>query len=85
MSSREGGAHLGGAELEIDGGEPLEVLLEEALRIVLPDLLPRHRFKTTASVGRRTKMDSELGVGEQSDRRGCEAADSSNLWPVEDQ
>jgi hypothetical protein len=28
--------------VEVDGGEALEVLPEEALGVVLPDLLPRH-------------------------------------------
>ena len=28
--------------MEVDGGQALEVLLEEALRVVLPDLLARH-------------------------------------------
>ena len=34
---------LRGEDLEVDAGEALEVLPEEALGVVLPDLLPRHR------------------------------------------
>ena len=33
---------LGGEDGEVDAGEALEVLLEEALGVVLPDLLARH-------------------------------------------
>ena len=33
---------LGGEDVQVDAGQALEVLLEEALGIVLPDLLPRH-------------------------------------------
>ena len=34
---------LRGFGVNVDAGDPLEVLLEEAFRIILPDLLPRHR------------------------------------------
>ena len=33
---------LGGEDGKVDAGEALEVLLEEALGVVLPDLLARH-------------------------------------------
>ena len=36
------GTDLGGEDGEVDAGEALEVLLEEALGVVLPDLLARH-------------------------------------------
>ena len=39
---RDRDRYLSGMDLEIDAGDPLEVLLEEPLRVVLSDLLPRH-------------------------------------------
>jgi hypothetical protein len=47
MWMRRGGdgnrrTYLGGEDGEVDAGEALEVLLEEALGVVLPDLLARH-------------------------------------------
>lgn len=35
-------ARLGGADLEVDVGEALEMMLEQALRIVLANFLPGH-------------------------------------------
>jgi hypothetical protein len=37
-------------DLEVDAGEALEVLPEEALGVVLPDLLPRHRRRPEPSL-----------------------------------
>lgn len=34
--------YLSRLDLEVDSGDPFEMLLEESLRVVLPDLLPRH-------------------------------------------
>ena len=45
---------LGGEDGEVDAGEALEVLLEEALGVVLPDLLARH--------GDGEGEDSDLGA-----------------------
>jgi hypothetical protein len=39
---RRGRTDLGGEDGEVDAGEALEVLPEEALGVVLPDLLARH-------------------------------------------
>lgn len=43
------GTDLGGENGEVDAGEALEVLLEEALGVVLPDLLARHGVWTGRS------------------------------------
>jgi hypothetical protein len=43
-------ADLRGEDLEVDAGEALEVLPEEALGVVLPDLLPRHRRRPSRAL-----------------------------------
>ena len=44
---------LGGEDVQVDAGQALEVLLEEALGVVLPDLLPRHGLADASRGGGR--------------------------------
>jgi hypothetical protein len=41
--------------VEVDGGQALEVLLEEALRVVLSDLLARHCLEGPEDYGERAR------------------------------
>lgn len=52
---------LRGEDLEVDAGEALEVLLEQALGVVLPDLLPRHGLTEAAELEEGREVGGSCG------------------------